>query len=116
MAFQEIKDDFQQLKKESKSYLDTNIAYFKLWGFKVTMKSATVILKFIILMLLISLFILFSSIALAIVIGRSLDDYVCGFLIVAGIYLVLGILVSLIKPKIVEGRVLRKFSDIFFND
>jgi len=116
MAFQEIKDDFQQLKKESKAYLDSNIAYFKLWGFKVTMKSATVILKFIILLLFLSLFILFSSLALAIVIGKHLDNYVYGFLIVAGFYLLLALLISFVKPKIVEGRVLRRFSDIFFND
>lgn len=62
------------------------------------------------------LFVFFASLALAIVIGRSMDNYVYGFLIVAGFYLLLTILVSMIKPQIIEGKILRRFSEIFFND
>jgi succinate-acetate transporter protein len=116
MAFQEIKDDINQIKQESQALIDSNIAYFKLWGFKVTMKSTTVVLKFVLVLLFASLFILFASIALALVIGKAMDNYIYGFLIVAGIYLLFTILVSLIKPEIVEGKVLRRFSEIFFND
>lgn len=116
MAFQDIKDDINQIKQESQALIDSNIAYFKLWGFKVTMKSTTVVLKFVLVLLFASLFILFASIALALVIGKAMDSYIYGFLIVAGIYLLFTILVSLIKPEIVEGKVLRRFSEIFFND
>ena len=116
MAFEDIKEDLEKIQEESKELINSNIAYYKLWGFKVAMQSTTMILKFFLIVLFATLFVLFASLALAIVIGRAMDNYVYGFLIVAGLYLLLTILVSLIKPQIVEGKILRKFSEIFFND
>ena len=58
----------------------------------------------------------FCSVAGALAIGKALDSYALGFLIVAGIYLVFTGLLFLIKDKIVEGPILEKFSEIFFND
>lgn len=116
MAFQNLKDDLNQIQEESKSFVNSNIAYYKLWGFKVMMRSATVVFKFILLTLCAMLFIIFASVTLALLIGKALDSYVYGFMIVAGIYLLLTILLSFAKSKIIEGRILRRFSDIFFND
>lgn len=116
MAFEDIKEDLEKIQEESKELINSNIAYYKLWGFKVAMQSTTMILKFFLIVLFATLFVLFASLALAIVIGRAMDNYVYGFLIVAGLYLLLTTLVSLIKPQIVEGKILRKFSEIFFND
>lgn len=116
MAFKDIKEDIDTIQDECKKFVDINLDYIKLWGFKVTMKSMTLVLKFILMLVFFSMFTLFASIALAIVIGRSLDNYVYGFLIVAGIYLILGLIVSTIKHRLIEGSVLRKFSEIFFND
>jgi succinate-acetate transporter protein len=116
MAFQNIREDIEQIQEETKALIDSNIAYFKLWGFKVTMKSTTIVLKFLLIILFATLFVLFASLALAIVVGKAMDNYVYGFLIVAGFYLLFAILVSLIKPQIIEGKVLKKFSEIFFND
>lgn len=116
MVFQDIKDNIEQIQEESKALIDSNIAYFKLWGFKVAMKSATTVLKFLLIVLFATFFVLFASLALALAIGKIMDNYVYGFLIVAGFYLFLTLLVSFIKPQIVESKLLRKFSDIFFND
>lgn len=116
MPFENLKDNLNEIQEESKAYIDNNIAYFKLWGFKVIMKSTTVALKFVLLTLCVSLFIIFASVALALTIGKLLDSYIYGFLIVSGIYLILAILLSFVKPKIVEGKILKRFSEIFFND
>ena len=59
---------------------------------------------------------LFISIAGALAIGKVLDSTVFGFLIVSGIYLILALLLFLVKDKMVEGPILEKFSEIFFND
>jgi cytochrome c biogenesis protein CcdA len=59
---------------------------------------------------------LFCSVAGAFAIGKVLDSYALGFLIIAGIYLVVTGLLFLIKDKVVEGPILEKFSEIFFND
>jgi hypothetical protein len=59
---------------------------------------------------------LFCSFALAYAIGDHLDSYPLGFLVVGGIYLLATGLLFLVRDKIVEGPLLEKFSEIFFND
>jgi hypothetical protein len=59
---------------------------------------------------------LFGSIAAALAIGNAIHSMALGFLIVAGAYFVLIILVSFLRLKFVERRILRKFSKLFFNN
>ncbi len=47
---------------------------------------------------------------------QYLENYPVGFLIIGGIYFVITILLFFIKDRIVEGPILEKFSEIFFND
>ncbi len=116
MAFEELKENTEAIQENAKAYFESNIAYYKLWGFKVAMKSTTLMLKFLLISICLSIVLLFVSIAGALAIGSMLDSLPYGFLIVAGIYLVLALLLFLIKDKIVEGPILEKFSEIFFND
>jgi len=116
MAFNELKEHAEDIQNNAQSYFETSVAYYKLWGFKVAMKSTTMILKFTLILLCLSMVLLFCSVAGALAIGNSLGSYPFGFLIVGGIYLVLSGFLFLIKDKIVEGPILEKFSEIFFND
>lgn len=116
MAFEELKENTENIQDQAQAYIESNLAYYKLWGFKVAMKSTTMILKFTLIALCFLMVLLFCSIAGALTIGKSLDSYPLGFLIVGGIYFVLSLLLFLIKDKIVEGTILEKFSEIFFND
>ncbi len=116
MAFDELKENVEDIQENAKAYLESSISYYKLWGFKVAMKSTTMILKFFLISICLMIFLLFISIAGAIALGQMTDSYPIGFLIVAGIYLVLALLLFLVKDKIVEGPILEKFSEIFFND
>lgn len=116
MAFEELKSNVEQIQEESKAYIETSLAYYKLWGFKVAMKSTTMIFKFVLIVIFSMMVLLFGSVAAAFAIGNALDSLVYGFLIVAAFYLILAILFMFIKYEIVEGRILRKFSEIFFND
>ena len=116
MVFEELKDNVEDVQENTKAYVESSIAYYKLWGFKVAMKSTTLILKFILISICIIIFLLFLSVAAALAIGKLMDNYVVGFLIVAGVYFVLTLLLFTIKNKIVEGPILEKFSDIFFNE
>lgn len=116
MAFEELKENTENIQEQAKAYLESTVAYYKLRGFKVAMKSTTMIIKFALILLCFSMVLLFFSVAAALAIGIALDSYALGFLIVGGIYLLItGILFS-IKDKIVEGPILEKFSEIFFND
>lgn len=116
MAFEELKENVEDIQENTKAYVESSIAYYKLWGFKVAMKSTTMILKFFLIAICLMLFLLFVSVAGSMALGKILESYPLGFLCVAGVYLVLALLLFLVKDKIVEGPILEKFSEIFFND
>ena len=116
MAFEELKEHTEDVQKEAQAYIENSVAYYKLWGFKVAMKSTTMMLKFALIAIALMMVLLFCSVAGAFAIGNALNSYALGFLIVVGIYLVITALLFLIKDKVVEGPILEKFSEIFFND
>lgn len=113
---EELKENVDNIQENTKSYIETSLAYYKLWGFKVAMKSTTLMVKFFLIAFCLMIVLLFISIAGAFVFGEMFNSYPLGFLSVAGIYLVLAILLFFIKDRIVEGPILAKFSEIFFND
>ena len=116
MAFEELKENTEQIQEQIHTYIKTNVSYYKLWCFKVAMKSTTMILKFTLILICLGMVLLFCSIAGALAIGKYLESYPLGFLIIGGIYLVITSFLFFIKDKIVEGPILEKFSEIFFND
>lgn len=116
MAFDELKEHTEDVQKEAQAYIENSLAYYKLWGFKVAMKSTTMMLKFALIAIALMMVLLFCSVAGAFAIGNALNSYALGFLMIGGIYLVITALLFLIKDKVVEGPILEKFSEIFFND
>lgn len=116
MAFEELKENTEEIQKEAQSYIDNTAKYYKLRAFKLAMKSTTMILKFALIAITLTMVLFFCSIAAAFAIGNVIGSYALGFLIIAGFYLVTTGLLFLIKDKIVEGPILEKFSEIFFND
>lgn len=116
MAFDELKENTENIQESTKAYIDSSLAYYKLWGFKVAMKSTTLIFKFALILLCCSMVLIFGSFAAAYAFGSLFNSTALGFLAVGGMYLVFTILLFLIKDKIVEGPILEKFSEIFFND
>jgi len=116
MAFEELKEDVDQVQVESKAYLDSSFEYYKLWSFKVVIKSAIGIAKIVMVGLFLLLLLLFGSVAAALAIGEWLDNLVYGFLSIAGVYLLLTLLVVYLSDNLITKPLLEKFSEIFFND
>jgi uncharacterized membrane protein len=116
MAFEEIKDNLDQIHDETQAFIDTSVSYYKLLGFKVAMKSLTLIIRYFLLILFFLIFVIFVSISGAILIGGKLDSYPLGFLIVSGVYLLLFIMLYFMKSNFIHSSVLKNFSEIFFND
>lgn len=116
MAFEEIKENTDEVQDHAQAYFESSVAYYKLWGFKVAMKSTTMIVKFTLILLCFLMVLLFSSIAFALYLGNRFDNYPLGFLAVGGIYLFFTFILFFIKDKIVEGSLLARFSEIFYNE
>ncbi len=116
MAFDELKENTQQIQEEAKAYLDSTIEYYKLWGFKILMKSTKMVVKAVLLSFFLMMFLIFGSVAAALAIGEALESYWLGFLIVSGIYLVLILLLLFVRSRIIERQILRKCSTLILND
>jgi hypothetical protein len=116
MAFEEVKDNITELKENTKQYIDSSINYYSLLGFKITTKAAILLFKNIIfsLFLLLSLFLL--SFAAAFAFGQYYQSYAIGFVIVGGVYLIIGIVFWFVGTKLLEKPLIKVMSDIFFKD
>lgn len=116
MAFEELKESTQQIQEETKAYVESTVQYYKLWGFQFIMKSTRMIVRFLLLGFFLMIALLFGSIAAALAIGNAIESITLGFLIVAGAYFVLIILISSLRLKFVERRFVRGFSKLFFDN
>lgn len=116
MAFSEIKENVDQIHEDAKGYVESTVKYYKLWGFKVAMKSTTMILKFVLVLICFTMMLIFASIAASFAIGNAIDSVPLGFLIVSGVYFCIFIMLLFIKSRVIEGATLRRFSKIFYND
>lgn len=116
MAFDKIRENTDNIQEQAHTYIEKSASYYKLWGFKVVMKSTTMILKFALILLCFTMVLLFGSLAAALAIGVYFDSYAIGFLFVGAFYLIVTVLLFFVKEKVVEGPILEKFSEIFFNE
>ena len=116
MAFEEIKENAEELKNHAKELYESNVRYYKLLVFKSLVESATATVKGLLLAVCACFVLLFLSIALAMGLGYWLDNFAYGFLIVGLIYLILAIIVYYTAGKMVEGKLMAKFSKAFFSN
>ena len=116
MAFEELKESTEDIREQAQAIIESNAAYYKLRTFKIAAKSTTLILKLAIVTLCILMVLLFLSIALAFGLGDYFSNTSLGFLCVGGLYVIVTLLLLLVKDKFIEGPVLKKFSELFFNN
>jgi len=116
MAFEELNENTENLHEDTKAFVESAIAYYKLKVFKLAMQSLSLIFKILLVVLCLGVLLLFCSFAAAFAIGDSLNNDSLGFLIVGGVYLFFIILIYVFRRQVVESPILIKFSKIFFND
>ncbi len=116
MAFNEdLKNNLHEVKSEAKAFLETNIDYYSLLGFKVASKATGFILKIFALSLFAVLALFFLSFAAAFAIGKVLDSNTYGFLIIGGFYILAAIVSYSLRNVLIDIPILKKFSKIFFD-
>ena len=116
MAFEELRDNSEEIQDRIKNLVESNLSYYKLWGFKVAMKSTTVFIKMLLMIICVVMILIFLSIAGAFAIGKYYDNYAYGFLIVAGIYFVVVLLLYFMRDSMIDRGLIKKFSEIFYTD
>ncbi|MXS72764.1 phage holin family protein [Chryseobacterium binzhouense] len=85
-----------------KEYASKRIDLLKIEATEKSSISAGVIAYLVILLVAFGFFIILFNFGLAFLIGKALNDYSLGFLIIAGFYLLIMILVVVFKKKIVN--------------
>ena len=116
MAFEEVKENIEDLKAQGEEVFNTHIKYYKLLAFKLFMKTNAMVAKAILLGALLFLVLFFFSFAAAFAIGEGLGNYGYGFLIVGGFYLVLAFIIYQLRNKIVDKSLISNFSKILLKD
>lgn len=116
MSFFNLSNDINELTDNIKTYIDDNLKYYKLFGFKIGMKHLVPTVNIVIGGMFMLIFILFLSVAAAIGIGKAIDGMAWGFVIVGGVYLFAFLLFFLFGKKYVSKRLMNTFSKSLFED
>jgi len=98
-------NSIETLIKKSGEYLDTKIELTKLKAINTSSDVLSNMVYLIVKILIIFLFVGFVSVALAILIGKTLGDYYYGFLIVGGFYLIVLLIIYVQRKKWIKEPV-----------
>lgn len=101
------------LSKDTKEYIESLIAFYKLDAYKKSAKGVSVLLRFVIFAGFFLLFFAFLLVGIALLVGNYLNSYYLGFFSMALFNIILIILVSTIGKKWIEKIVLSFFAEIF---
>ncbi len=106
----------EELAGHVKEYADNRIHAVKLSVAEKVSKIIANIIARAITLFIIFLFVVFASIALAIVIGEWTGELYWGFLIIAALYLFAGIILWLAKERILRLPIMNSLLKQFFSD
>ena len=98
-----------------KKYIKDSISYAKLKTFLITTSSISTVTKLVLIGGLLTIGILFMSVALAIELGDYFESISLGLLSVGGIYALLGIIMFLVR-KTIDKKIIESLSVKFFKN
>jgi len=116
MAFEDVKDELNEIKDNTRNYIESSISYYSLLGLKISAKAALLLFRTIVFSLLALLSLLLFSFAAAYAIGKYYGSYATGFVIVGIFYLLICILFYFKSDKIFEKPIIKALSDIFYKE
>ena len=114
MALSELKNTSKNLPEEIESAINSQVEYYKLYGFRMLAKSATGLVN-IFIMGLLALAVFFLAVAGAFALGTLLQSTTLGFLTIALLLSILAIVVYWGRKRFIYRPILRRLSEIYFN-
>lgn len=113
MSKDKISKHFENLSNDAKVYLESELAYYKLDAYKKLIKATSFVLRFTVTVGVFLVLISFLSLALGLWLGELFNHYYLGFLLIAGVYLIIFILLLVFGKRFVTNKVLEIFNLIF---
>ena len=108
-------NDTESLVDEATEYLNTRLAQFKLSFAEKTSRMAALMIAVVMSALVFFLFLVLISVAAAIAIGRWLENYWLGFLLIAAVVLLAGLVLWLAKDRLLRIPVMNGLIKIMFD-
>lgn len=105
----------ESLLDKAKEYINTRIAQVKLSLAEKVSKALSVMIAGFVAVLVFLFFLLFGSIAAAIAIGNMIENLWLGFLIMGGVWLLLGIIIWKAKDRLLRIPIMNTILDSLFN-
>lgn len=106
----------EELADHVKEYVNNRIASVKLSVAEKTSAVLSTIIAMVVVLTVFVFFIVFAGIALAFVFAKLTGEYYWGFLIVAGIYLLVGLLVWTLKEKLIRLPIMNAILQQLFKE
>lgn len=108
-------NDTDSLVDEAKEYLNTRLAQLKLSFAEKTSRIAALMIAVVMSALVFFLFLVLISVAGAIAIGKWLENYWLGFLLIAAVVLLAGLVLWLAKDRLLRIPVMNGLIKIMFD-
>ncbi|MEM9846823.1 MAG: phage holin family protein [Bacteroidota bacterium] len=109
-------EEVGKLNVYAQSYLNDRVEYVKIRVAEESIKTISGVVHAVVLGLLALLVLVFLSVVAGLYLGKVLENYVLGFLIVSGFYLLLMIAYLLFKRQLVANPIAKILIDKIFNE
>jgi len=106
----------EEMAEHVKEYVNNHITSAKICVAEKTSSILANIIALLIALTVFLFFIIFSSVALAFVFAKLTGEYYWGFLIVAGLYLLIGILIWSMKEKLLRMPIMNSILQQLFTE
>ncbi len=116
MAFKGLTDSLHKVTDRIEDYTLSMAEYYKLRLFKSTMKGAISLVNLLVYGSLFLFVLLFLSIGAAFWLATFFENVYVGFLLIGALYGIILIFMFVFGRKIIEQKMLHKFSGILYDD
>lgn len=106
----------EEMAEHIKKYLNNRISTVKLSTAEKSSKILSIIIAIALSLMVFVFFIVFASISLAYAFSKWTGEFYWGFLIVAGIYFLVGILVWILKERLLQLPIMNAILQLLFKE
>jgi hypothetical protein len=116
MGNQTITENFSELSSSVRKYIQAHIDLLKVRLLEKLVKIGTYFFSLVTLILILAFILISLTFAFSFWYGQVYGNLVGGFLISAGFYLLMAILVIIFRKKLFTNNIIRNLSQILFSD